>query len=231
MARNLVTGGAGFVASHAGDALAARGDPVRVVDELSTGCRDNLAEQPDAELITADVADPQAAEAAVTGVDYVLQMASMFSVLRSVQEPRCADRANVNPKLELLPAARGARVHRMVLASSAPVARLSAHATSSRRRRSNNSNRACTASVWLPTMCASGASATFYEWSVSSPAQSRNTDRNPYGTASTSRSLSILGNREMLIAFRFQLGKRWADPECAMGSSRNLLRPPRANGL
>ena len=121
MPRYLVTGGAGFIGSHMVDALAARGDAVRVVDDLSTGSRRNLAEHPDVELIEADLADPQVAEAAVTGVECAIRMAAIPSVPRSVQEPRRARRANVDATRALLLAARDAGVRRVVLASSSSV--------------------------------------------------------------------------------------------------------------
>lgn len=121
MARYLVTGGAGFVGSHVVDALTARGHKVRVVDDLSTGRRGNLAGHADIELMAADLADPQVAADAVAGVDYVVHMAAITSVPRSVQEPWRAHRVNVDGTLQLLLAARGARVRRVVLASSASV--------------------------------------------------------------------------------------------------------------
>ena len=121
MARYLVTGGAGFIGSHVVDALAARGDAIRVVDDLSTGRRDNLAGHPDVELIEADLAERQVAEAAVAGVDRAIHLAAIPSVPRSVREPRRAHRANVEATHELLLAAREAGVRRVVLASSSSV--------------------------------------------------------------------------------------------------------------
>lgn len=121
MARYLVTGGAGFIGSHVVDALAARGGAVRVVDDLSTGRRGNLAGQPDVELIEADLAERQVAEAAVAGVDCAIHLAAVPSVHRSVREPRRAHRANVEATHELLLAARDAGVRRVVLASSSSV--------------------------------------------------------------------------------------------------------------
>ncbi len=121
MARYLVTGGAGFIGSHVVDALAARGDAVRVVDDLSTGCRDNLAAHPEIELVEADLAERRVAEAAVAGVDCAIHLAAIPSVPRSVREPRRAHRANVEATHELLLAAREAGVRRVVLASSSSV--------------------------------------------------------------------------------------------------------------
>ena len=121
MARYLVTGGAGFIGSHVVDALAARGDEVRVVDDLSTGRRDNLAGHPEVELIEADLAERQVAEAVVAGVDCAIHLAAMPSVPRSVREPRRSHRANVEATHELLLAAREAGLRRVVLASSSSV--------------------------------------------------------------------------------------------------------------
>ena len=121
MPRYLVTGGAGFIGSHVVDALAARGAAVRVVDDLSTGRRGNLAGHPDVELIEADLADPRVAEAAVAGVECAIHMAAMPSVPRSVRDPRRARRANVDATRALLLAARDAAVRRVVLAGSSSV--------------------------------------------------------------------------------------------------------------
>ena len=121
MARYLVTGGAGFIGSHVVDALAARGDEVRVVDDLSTGRRDNLAGHPGVELIEADLAERQVAELAVAGIDCAIHLAAIASVPCSVREPRRAHRANVEATHELLLAARDAGVRRVVLASSSSV--------------------------------------------------------------------------------------------------------------
>lgn len=121
MARYLVTGGAGFIGSHVVDVLVARGDTVRVVDDLSTGRRTNLAGHPDIDLIEADLAERQVAEAAVAGVDLVIHLAAIPSVPRSVREPRRSHRANVEATHELLLAARDAGVRRVVLASSSSV--------------------------------------------------------------------------------------------------------------
>ncbi len=121
MARHLVTGGAGFIGSHVVDALAARGDAIRVVDDLSTGRRENLAAHPDVELIEADLAERQVAQAAVAGVDAAIHLAAIPSVPRSVREPRRTHRANVEATHELLLAARDAGVRRVVLASSSSV--------------------------------------------------------------------------------------------------------------
>ena len=121
MARYLVTGGAGFIGSHVVDALAARGDRVRVVDDLSTGRRENLSGRPEVELLEADLARRQVAQEAAAGVDRIVHLAAAPSVPRSIREPRRAHRANVEATHELLLAARDAGVRRVVLASSSSV--------------------------------------------------------------------------------------------------------------
>ena len=121
MARYLVTGGAGFIGSHVVDALAARGDAVRVVDDLSTGRRANLDGCPGIELIEADLADDGVAARVVAGIDHVIHLAAIPSVPRSVRQPARCHRANVEATLSLLLAARDAGVRRVVLASSSSV--------------------------------------------------------------------------------------------------------------
>ena len=121
MARYLVTGGAGFIGSHVVDALAARGDAVRVVDDLSTGRRDNLAGHAGVEMIEADLAERRVAEAAVSDIECAIHLAAIPSVPRSVREPRRSHRANVEATHELLLAARDAGLRRVVLASSSSV--------------------------------------------------------------------------------------------------------------
>ena len=78
MSLYLVTGGAGFIGSHLCDALIARGDSVRVLDDLSTGRRDNLPEG--AELIVGDIADPGTALRATDGIAGCFHLAAIASV-------------------------------------------------------------------------------------------------------------------------------------------------------
>ena len=119
MSTYLVTGGAGFIGSHLSAALVARGHRVRVVDNLVTGYEHNV--QPGVEFTVADMADPDAAHAAVQGVDYVLHQAAIPSVPRSVKNPRESHRANVDGMLNILIAARDAGVKRVVFAGSSSV--------------------------------------------------------------------------------------------------------------
>lgn len=119
MSTYLVTGGAGFIGSHLSAALVKRGHTVRVVDSLVTGFKHNL--QPGVEFTEADLSDPDAAAAAVDGVDYVLHQAAIPSVPRSVKNPRESHRANVDATLNILLASRDARVKRVVFAGSSSV--------------------------------------------------------------------------------------------------------------
>jgi UDP-glucose 4-epimerase len=117
--RCLVTGGAGFIGSNLVDALLARGDEVRVLDDLSTGHRDNV--DPQAELVEAEVSDAAAVLAAVDGCEVVFHQAAHRAVLRSVEDPLATDTANVHGTLTVLDAAHQAGVRRVVYASSSSV--------------------------------------------------------------------------------------------------------------
>jgi nucleoside-diphosphate-sugar epimerase len=118
MANYLVTGGAGFIGSHLAEELARRGEHVRVVDNLSTGKRQNLAHVPSVEFLEGDLADLDVARRAVQGIDYVLHQAAIPSVPRSVQDPITSNRANIDASLNVLVAARDAAVKRVVYAGS-----------------------------------------------------------------------------------------------------------------
>jgi len=118
MAQYLVTGGAGFIGSHLTEELVRRGERVRVVDSLITGKRQNLAHVSDVEFLHGDLADIAVARQAVAGVDYVLHQAAIPSVPRSVEDPILSNRANIDASLNLLVAARDAKVRRVVYAGS-----------------------------------------------------------------------------------------------------------------
>jgi nucleoside-diphosphate-sugar epimerase len=114
----LVTGGAGFIGSHLSEELLRRGERLRVVDSLITGKRKNLAHLPKVEFLEGDLGDFAVARAAVEGVDYVLHQAAIPSVPRSVEDPIASNRANIDATLNVLVAAREARVKRVVYAGS-----------------------------------------------------------------------------------------------------------------
>jgi len=114
----LVTGGAGFIGSHLTEELVRRGEQVRVVDSLITGHRKNLAHLSGIDFLEGDLADLAIAKRAVQGVDYVLHQAAIPSVPRSVEDPITSNRANIDSTLNVLVAARDARVKRVVYAAS-----------------------------------------------------------------------------------------------------------------
>jgi UDP-glucose 4-epimerase len=115
----LVTGGAGFIGSHLVEALLARGRKVRVLDNFSTGDPANLATVRDeVEVIDADVTDRAALARAVRDVDQVFHQAALASVPRSVADPAATHEACATGTLNVLLAARDARVRRVVYAAS-----------------------------------------------------------------------------------------------------------------
>jgi UDP-glucose 4-epimerase len=119
MARCLVTGGAGFIGSHLVDALVLHGHEVRVLDNLCTGRRENLAWVGDqVEFIRGDVTDPAAVRAAIQGVEVVYHQAALASVPRSVADPLATHHACATGTLNVLVAARDAGVRRLVYAAS-----------------------------------------------------------------------------------------------------------------
>jgi UDP-N-acetylglucosamine/UDP-N-acetyl-alpha-D-glucosaminouronate 4-epimerase len=120
--RYLVTGGAGFIGSHIAEALLRQGRTVRVVDNLSTGNRQNLEYLKelggDLDLIEADLNDADAARRACAGVEIAFHLAALPSVARSVEFPITSNAANVTATVELLCAARAAGVRRIIYAAS-----------------------------------------------------------------------------------------------------------------
>ena len=119
MALHLVTGGAGFIGSHLVDALLARGDRVRVLDDFSTGGWDNLADVRDRiEMMEGDITDPSTVRSAIRDVEVVFHQAALASVPRSVANPMATHRVCVDGTLQVLQAARDAKVRRVVYAAS-----------------------------------------------------------------------------------------------------------------
>ncbi len=122
MSRYLVTGGAGFIGSHLCQRLCAEGHAVRVLDDLSTGRRENLADILDeVEFVEGDIRDAALLAEAVQQVDCVLHHAAISSVPASVEQPLVDQQVNAVGTLRLLEAARQAGVRRVVFASSASV--------------------------------------------------------------------------------------------------------------
>lgn len=119
MGNVLITGGAGFIGSHLAEALTARGDRVRVLDDLSTGKRDNLAMLGKrVELIHGSVADAAVVNQAMTGVELVFHQAAIASVPKSVEAPLETHAVCVTGTLNVLDAARRAGARRVVYAAS-----------------------------------------------------------------------------------------------------------------
>lgn len=116
----LVTGGAGFVGSHLTAVLVAQGARVRVLDNLSSGFRENLHGL-DVSFIEGDVADLAVVQAAVAGCELVFHQAALVSGPQSLDDPQLNHRSNVTGTFNVLEAARQANVRRVVYASSAAV--------------------------------------------------------------------------------------------------------------
>lgn len=115
----LVTGGAGFIGSHLVDRLLREGHRVRVLDDLSTGKRENLS--PHAELIVGDVCNAAQVDAAARGCEVVFHEAAVVSVPASITDPQRSHDVNIQGTLNVLLAAREQRVRRVVFACSAAV--------------------------------------------------------------------------------------------------------------
>ncbi len=119
MTSYLVTGGAGFIGSNLVDELLRRGERVRVLDNLSTGRLENLAAVRDRiDFFEADICDLERIRPRFTDVDYVLHLAALPSVPRSVADPLSANKVNIEGTLNVLLASRDAKVKRVVFAAS-----------------------------------------------------------------------------------------------------------------
>lgn len=118
----LITGGSGFIGSNLVAELVNRGEQVRVLDNFSTGRRDNLAPfRRQIDIIEGDVRSYHLVREAVDGVDYILHQAALPSVPRSVRDPITTNEVNVLGTLNVLQAARDAGVKRLVNASSSSI--------------------------------------------------------------------------------------------------------------
>jgi nucleoside-diphosphate-sugar epimerase len=120
--RVLVTGGAGFIGSHVARSLLARGDSVRLLDDFSTGRRENLEGLTgDLEVVTGDIRDRERVAAACAGMEAVCHHAALASVPLSIERPLEAHDVNVTGTVNLLVAAHERGVRRFVFASSSAV--------------------------------------------------------------------------------------------------------------
>jgi len=118
----LVTGGAGFIGSNIVEELVKRGEKVRVLDNFSTGRKENI--EPflkNIELVKGDILSYKTAEKAVKGVDFVIHEAALPSVPRSIKDPISTNEVNIKGTLHVLQAAKSANVKKVVCISSSSV--------------------------------------------------------------------------------------------------------------
>jgi len=115
----LITGGAGFIGSHIASGLVKAGARVRIIDDLSTGYRENLEEiGGDMDFVLGSLAEESALRKAIEDVELVFHEAAIPSVPRSVENPRQTHRASVDSTFSLLMAARDSGVKRVIYAAS-----------------------------------------------------------------------------------------------------------------
>lgn len=120
----LVTGGAGFIGSNLVRVLLAEGRSVRVLDNLATGRLANIGELVDAgrvEFVHGDIRDPEACRAACRGIRHLFHLAALPSVVTSVEQPAISNAVNLDGTVNLLVAARDAKVERFVFSSSSAI--------------------------------------------------------------------------------------------------------------
>lgn len=120
----LITGGAGFIGSNLAEAILEMGYRVRVLDNFSTGKRENIErfkDDPNFLLIEGDIRDIETCEKAIEGVDYVLHQAAWGSVPRSIEMPLIYEEINIKGHLNMMEVARKANVKKFVYASSSSV--------------------------------------------------------------------------------------------------------------
>ena len=113
----LVTGGAGFIGSNLVDELIKKGDRVIIIDDLSTGKKENI--NPEAEFHKLDARDLKKIKPLFSGVDYVFHLAAFSNVQFSIDNPNESNDANLNTTLNVLVAARDAGVKKVVYSASA----------------------------------------------------------------------------------------------------------------
>jgi len=124
MANALVTGGAGFIGSNLTEALLQRGHFVRVLDDFSTGKRENLIFNKvysSLEIIEGDIRDLSTCQKATKGTEYLFHQAALPSVQRSIEDPETSNAVNVGGTLNILLAARDEKVKRVIYASSSSI--------------------------------------------------------------------------------------------------------------
>ncbi len=120
--RVLVTGGGGFIGSHIAHRLVQSGHDVRVLDNFSTGRRENLVPiADDVEVREGDIQSYERVQAAAKGAEVIFHQAALPSVLRSVEDPLSSNASNVIGTMNVLLAARDCGVRRLIFASSSSV--------------------------------------------------------------------------------------------------------------
>jgi UDP-N-acetylglucosamine/UDP-N-acetylgalactosamine 4-epimerase len=117
----LVTGGAGFIGSHLVERLLREDCEVRVLDNFSTGRRENILDLPEVEIVEGDMQSYERAHTAVRGCEVVVHQAALPSVPRSIQDPLTTNASNVTGTLNVLLSARDSDVRRVIFASSSSV--------------------------------------------------------------------------------------------------------------
>jgi len=119
MALYLITGGAGFIGSHIVDEVLRRGDSARVLDNFSTGLAPNIAPVRDRITVAEeDIRNLEKIRPSFEGVDYVIHLAALASIPRSIADPITSNAVNIDGTLNVLVAARDAHVKRVVFAAS-----------------------------------------------------------------------------------------------------------------
>ncbi|MFS0723254.1 SDR family oxidoreductase [Paenibacillus sp. 1P07SE] len=122
MDKYVVTGGGGFIGSHLVRALLKRGGRVTVLDNFSTGSRDNLrGVKADCEIIEGDIRNMDTVKAALTGARAILHQAALPSVPRSIKDPLRSNQVNITGTLHVLYAAAAAGAERLIFAGSSSV--------------------------------------------------------------------------------------------------------------
>ena len=124
MSSVLVTGGAGFIGSHLTEALLQGGHRVRVLDDFSTGKRENLIfgkEYSSLEIIEGDIRYPAVCQKAMKGIEFVFHLAALPSVQRSVEDPLGSNAVNSGGTLNILFGAREEKIKRVIYASSSSI--------------------------------------------------------------------------------------------------------------
>lgn len=117
----LVVGGAGFIGSHTVEALLAAGHGVRVLDDLSSGKRENLPQHEGLELVVGDVREPATVRRAMRGIRGCIHLAAQVSAVRAVEDPLGSAMRNIVGFINVIEAMREEGVPRLVYASSAAV--------------------------------------------------------------------------------------------------------------